>query len=78
MNRHETFSGGTEAVLEYLPADIRVIKPGAFVRCAVTGQRIGLEELKYWSAEYQEAYAGPEAVKIKLGLKPRAAGPEGC
>lgn len=75
MNRHETFpGGGTEAVLEYLPADIRVIKAGAFVRCAVTGQRIPLEELKYWSAEHQEAYAGPEAVKIKLGLTTKPAG----
>jgi hypothetical protein len=32
------------------------------VRCAVTGQAIPLEELKYWSVERQEAYATPEAV----------------
>jgi hypothetical protein len=32
------------------------------VRCAVTGVPIPLDELKYWSVERQEAYAGPDAV----------------
>jgi len=36
------------------------------VRCAVTGTLIPLEELKYWSVERQEAYAGPEAVLRRL------------
>ena len=36
--------------------------PGAFVRCAVTGAAIPLEELKYWSVDRQEAYASPDAV----------------
>jgi hypothetical protein len=39
-----------------------VVRPGAFVRCAVTGVPIPLEELKYWSVELQEPYATPEAV----------------
>ena len=39
--------------------DFRVVKPGAFVRCAVTGVAIPLEELKYWNVEKQEAYASP-------------------
>jgi hypothetical protein len=38
------------------------VRPGAFVRCAVTGVPIPLEELKYWSVDLQEAYATPEAV----------------
>jgi hypothetical protein len=33
-----------------------VITPGSFVRCAVTGIDIPLDELKYWSVERQEAY----------------------
>ena len=41
---------------------VRVVRPGAFVRCAVTGVPIPLEELKYWSVDLQEAYATPEAV----------------
>ena len=71
MNRHER-SGG-EAVVQYLDSNLRVIKPGAFVRCAVTGQPIPLDELKYWSVERQEAYASPEAVMMRItsqaGLK---------
>jgi hypothetical protein len=51
-----------EAVVKFLDGDFRVVKPGAFVRCAVTGQAIPLEELKYWSVDLQEAYATPEAV----------------
>lgn len=51
-----------EAEVRYLDGDFRVIRPGAFVRCAVTGVEIPLEELRYWSVDLQEAYASPEAV----------------
>ena len=69
MNRHERPAG--EAVVEYLDSNLRLIKPGAFVRCAVTGQPIPLDQVKYWSVERQEAYSGPEAVLQRLGVKPR-------
>jgi hypothetical protein len=52
--------------VKYLDGDFRVVKPGAFVRCAVTGAAIPLEELKYWSVDLQEAYASPEAVAQRL------------
>jgi hypothetical protein len=51
-----------EAEVKYLDGDFRIVRPGAFVRCAVTGVPIPLEELKYWSVDLQEAYASPEAV----------------
>jgi len=51
-----------EAEAKYLHGDLRVVRPGAFVRCAVTGVPIPLEELKYWSVDLQEAYAAPETV----------------
>lgn len=51
-----------EAEVKYLDGDFRVIRPGAFVRCAVTGAEIPLEELRYWSVDMQEAYVSPEAV----------------
>jgi hypothetical protein len=51
-----------EAEVKYLDGDFRVLRPGAFVRCAVTGTPIPLEELKYWSVDLQEAYISPEAV----------------
>ena len=69
MNKHER-SGG-EAVVEYLDSNLRLVKPGAYVRCAVTGQPIPLDQLKYWSVERQEAYASPEAVLQRLGATPR-------
>jgi hypothetical protein len=55
-----------EASLEYLPAEFNVLRSGSFVRCAVTGQPIRLEDLKYWSVSLQEPYASPEAVMARL------------
>lgn len=57
---------GNEAVLEYSDSDYRILRQGTFVRCSVTGQTIPLQDLKYWSAERQEAYAGPEAILQRL------------
>jgi hypothetical protein len=63
LNRFErTPPMAGEAEVRYLDGDFRVIRPGAFVRCAVTGVAIPLEELKYWSVELQEAYSTPEVV----------------
>lgn len=45
------------AVLRYEPNGFRVIAPGTHVKCAVTGDPIPLETLRYWSVERQEAYA---------------------
>jgi len=62
MNRFErAFQRHDEAKLRYGNGDFDVLSPGAFVRCAVTGQPIPLDELRYWSVALQEAYATPEA-----------------
>ena len=62
MNRFErSFQRQDEAKLRYGNGDFDVISPGAYVRCAVTGERIPLDELRYWSVGLQEAYATPEA-----------------
>jgi hypothetical protein len=55
-------SGHGEAQVQYLDGDFRVISPGTYVRCAVTGVQIPLDELKYWSVDLQEAYSLPSAV----------------
>ena len=61
-------SGDNAATLIYGPNGFRVVRPGRFVSCAVTGEPISLEELRYWSVERQEAYATPElATKRLLG-----------
>lgn len=38
-----------------------MLSPGDHVVCAVTGQPIPLEELRYWSVARQEAYSSAEA-----------------
>ena len=48
--------GGTLARVRYGTPDFSVLSPGSHVLCAVTGERIGLDELRYWSVERQEAY----------------------
>lgn len=50
-------SGENPATLIYGPNGFRVVRPGHFVLCAVTGQPLPLEELRYWSVERQEPYA---------------------
>lgn len=60
MNRFEG-PGSGEARIRYLDADFQVLSPGAFVRCAVTGKPIPIDELKYWSVARQEAYVDVEA-----------------
>lgn len=62
MNRIEKFFGlKQEAKVRYLDGEFEVVRPGDFVRCAVTGQPIALPDLKYWSVDAQEAYATAEA-----------------
>jgi hypothetical protein len=67
MNRHERIGG--EAKVEYLDSTIRIINPGTFVTCGVTGKPIALDQLRYWSVERQEAYASPEAILQRLGAR---------
>jgi len=70
MNKHEFFGRQGEARLRYLDADFQVVVPGAYVTCAVTGQRIPLAELRYWSVDRQEAYADAAAsLKRELSLR---------
>lgn len=59
-------SGDQEAKLYYGPSTFRVLRAGKFVRCAVSGEAIALEELRYWSAELQEAYASCEISTRRL------------
>jgi hypothetical protein len=62
------------ADLEYLDGEYRVVRPGSFVLCAVTGMKIPLDALRYWSVDLQEAYASPDlALKRfqEMGFTPR-------
>lgn len=54
------------ARLHYLPSHFRQISAGDHVLCAVSGARIGLDMLRYWSVERQEAYASAEIATRRL------------
>ena len=60
-----------EADLQYLDGEYRVVRPGTFVRCAVTGVHIPLEDLRYWNVDRQEAYSSPAAKLRRMGISKR-------
>ena len=72
MNLYERRpAAATEASLTYTDGDFKVVTPGAFVRCAVTGEAIPVEELRYWNVDLQEPYSGPAAKLARLGVASR-------
>ena len=73
MNRFEKFFGlRSEAKVRFLDGEFQVLNAGDFVRCAVTGQTITLDELRYWNVDRQEAYASAE-ISFKRYLELRKA-----
>lgn len=59
--------GGRPAKLHYLANGFRVLVPGDHVVCALSGEKIPLDNLRYWSVARQEAYATAElATKAEL------------
>lgn len=59
-------SADRPATLDYGPNGFRVVRPGHFVPCAVSGEKISLEVLRYWCVERQEAYASAELATRRL------------
>lgn len=54
------------ARLHYGPNGFRVVSSGNHVLCAVSGEQIALEALRYWSVERQEAYASCEIATRRM------------
>jgi hypothetical protein len=52
--------GGRTARLYYMANGYRVLASGDHVLCAVTGESIAVDDLRYWSVARQEAYASAE------------------
>ncbi|HEX4160173.1 MAG TPA: DUF2093 domain-containing protein [Rhizomicrobium sp.] len=75
MNQMERdFRPEGPAELEYLDGEYRIVKPGSFVYCAVTGEPVPLDALRYWSVDLQEAYASPAIALRRFqerGLTPK-------
>lgn len=55
------------ARLHYMPNGFRLLSPGDHVLCAQSGQRIALDDLRYWSVERQEPYATCE-ISVRTAL----------
>ena len=62
-----TSSTNKVARLHYMANNFRMFTAGDHVVCAVTGQAIALEELRYWSVVKQEPYVSAEA-SARAGL----------
>jgi len=52
---------GRAARVHYLAGTFRLLADGDHVVCAVTGARIPLHELRYWSVARQEPYVDAAA-----------------
>jgi hypothetical protein len=52
---------GRLAKVHYMDGTFRLLSDGDHVLCAVTGKRIAIDELRYWSVKRQEAYADAAA-----------------
>jgi hypothetical protein len=55
------YGSGKAARVHYLPGTFRLLTDGDHVLCAMTGAKIPLSELRYWSVERQEAYVDAAA-----------------
>jgi hypothetical protein len=64
MNRNRV------AKLHYMASSFRMLASGDHVLCAVTGEVIPLDDLRYWSVAKQEAYASAE-ISTRAALRPR-------
>lgn len=54
------------ARVHYMANGFRVLAPGDHVVCAVTGARIRLEDLRYWSVREQAPYASATIASEQL------------
>ena len=57
------------ARLYYMANNTRVLSPGDHVVCAVSGAKIPLDELRYWSVARQEPYASAQIATDTLATE---------
>tara|TARA_B100000963_G_scaffold271597_1_gene239771 strand:+ start:8604 stop:8795 length:192 start_codon:yes stop_codon:yes gene_type:complete len=53
------------AKIKYLPNNFEVIEQGDHVICAISGKKIPIEKLNYWSVDDQEPYYSFREASIK-------------
>lgn len=54
------------ARLHYMANGFRVLVPGDHVVCAVSGARIGLEDLRYWDVRTQRPFASAAIASAEM------------
>lgn len=59
-------SADRAATLFFQPNGFRVVAPGNHVICAVSGEKVPLETLRYWSVDRQEPYASAALATRRL------------
>jgi hypothetical protein len=45
-----------EAKVKYLDGDFQIVREGEYVRCAISGAPIRIDDLRYWNVDRQLAY----------------------
>lgn len=63
------FNRSQPARLHYMANGYRVLAQGDHVVCAVSGEKIPLDALRYWSNARQEAYATAEIATKAMTAK---------
>lgn len=63
------FNRSQPARLHYMANGFRVLSNGDHVVCAVSGEKIPLDGLRYWSVDKQQAYATAEIATRALSAK---------
>ena len=53
------------AKIKYLPNNFQIIEQGDYVKCAVSGKQISIENLSYWNVELQEPYYSYKEAHLK-------------
>ena len=51
-----------KAKLVFKHNSFEIIEDGDYVLCAISGQKISLNDLNYWNVDLQEAYYSPKEV----------------
>lgn len=63
------FNRSQTARLHYMANGFRILSQGDHVVCAVSGEKIALDALRYWSVARQEPYATAELATRALAGK---------
>lgn len=63
------FNRSQPARLHYMANGFRVLSNGDHVVCAVSGEKVPLDGLRYWSVDKQEAYATAEIATRAMSTK---------